>query len=311
MQVVSLPHSLLGTLYMKKLLILPAAFFFFSCEDVIDIKVKEGKQQLVVDAWLTDEVREQQVTLTLSQAYFDQGTPLPALGAEVYVVREDSTLFRFNDNQGRGVYTYTPRNRNFLRLNEKVGLYIKYAGEEYYAISELKRVPTIDSLKYQAITLPIKPEGSPQSGFLAQFFANDFEGEGDTYLIRSYKNGQLRTRSDQYTLSYDGGLSPGSKADGMLFLQPVRMGINSTLFSDQDQVTVELHAIPLDAYYFLYQVQSETNNGGIFATPPANIPTNIFNRNPESEEKAVGLFFVSKVSRYTAIIDQNNVKSED
>lgn len=296
---------------MKKVLIVPFAVLFFSCEDVISIDVKEGKQQLVVDAWLTDEIREQQVTLSLSQAYFDQSTPLPALEAEVYVIREDSTLFRFNDNNNDGIYTYTPRNRNFLRLNEKVGLYIKYKEEEYYSISELKRVPVIDSLKYQAITLPVKPEGSPQSGFLAQFFANDFEGEGDTYLIRSYKNDVLRARSNEYGLSYDGGLSPTNKSDGMLFLQPVRMAINSGLFVDQDKVTVELHSIPLDAYYFLYQVQSETNNGGIFATPPANIPSNIFNRNPESKEKAVGLFFVSRVSRYSAVIDKNNVRPDD
>lgn len=296
---------------MRKLLIIPVAILFFSCEDVIHIDVKEGKQQLVVDAWLTDELREQQVTLTLSQAYFDPAKPLPALGAEVYVIRQDSTRFRFDDPNNDGVYTYTPRSRNYLRMHEMVGLYIKYQGEEYYALSELKRVPTIDSLKYQAITLPIKPEDSPKSGFLAQFFSTDFEGEGDTYLVRSYKNDVLRSRSNEYTLSYDGGLSPGSKSDGMLFLQPIRMAINSGLFADQDKVTVELHSLPLEAYYFLYQVQSETNNGGIFATPPANIPSNIFNLNSESAEKAVGLFFVSKVSRYTAVIDGNNLRPAD
>ncbi|MBX2952508.1 MAG: DUF4249 domain-containing protein [Leadbetterella sp.] len=296
---------------MKKLLLLPAAFLFFSCEDVIDLEVKEGRQQLVVDAWLTDEVQEQHVTLTLSQPYFDQSKPQPALGAEVYVIREDSTRFRFTDTDNDGVYTYSPRNRNYLRLNQKVGLYIKYNSEEYYSISELKRVPTIDSLKYQSITLPIKPNDSPQSGFLAQFFATDFEGEGDTYLIRSYKNDVLRTRSGEYTLSYDGGLSPGSGSDGMLFLQPVRMGINTGLFEDRDKITVEMFSIPLDAYYFLYQVQAETNNGGIFATPPANIPSNVFNVNPKSAEKPVGLFLVSRVSRYTAYIDKNNLRPLD
>ncbi|MBX2951809.1 MAG: DUF4249 domain-containing protein [Leadbetterella sp.] len=298
---------------MKKLLIFPALLLFCSCEDVISIEVKEEKQQLVVDAWLTDEAQEQQVKLTLSQAYFDQEKPLPALGAEVYVVRQDSTGFRFNDNDNDGVYTYTPRNRNYLRMNERISLYIKYKEEEYYAISELKRVPAIDSLKYQSVTLPIKPEDGPKSGFRAQFYANDFAGEGDTYLVRWYKNDVLQARSSEYTLSYDGGLSPGNKIDGMLFFQPIRMAINSDsrLFVDRDKVTVELHSLPLDAYYFLYQVQAETNNGGIFATPPANIPSNIFNLNPESAEKAVGLFLVSKVSRYTAVIDKNNARPAD
>src|SRR5690606_26411953 len=128
----------------------------------------------------------------------------------------------------------------------------------------LKRVPSIDSLKYQSITLPIKPENSPQTGFLAQFFATDFPGEGDTYLIRSLKNDTLRSKSNEYTLSYDGGLSSVNKTDGMVFLQPVRMGINSGLFVHQDKVTVELYALPLDAYFFLSQPKAEPNNGGIF-----------------------------------------------
>ena len=87
---------------MKKLLVLPFFLLLFGCEDVIDIAVKEGKQQLVVDAWLTGDMQEQKVTLTLSQPYFDQTEPLPALGAEVVVVREDSTRFRSVDHNNDG-----------------------------------------------------------------------------------------------------------------------------------------------------------------------------------------------------------------
>lgn len=296
---------------MQRLLwIIVLAVALFGCEDVIDIDVKEGKRQLVVDAWITDEIKEQSVTLSFSQAYFNQDSPEPALGAEVYVIRHDSTMFKFEDLNGDGKYTFTPRNRRFLELNRQVALYIKYQGEEYYALSELKRVPTIDSLKYQSLTLPVKPADGPQSGFVAQFYATDFEGEGDTYLVRSYKNDVLRGKSNEFVLCYDAGFSPSSNADGMLFIQPLRMSINSGLYSDGDKVTVELYSIPLDAYYFLYQLQQETNNGGIFATPPNNVPTNIFNRNPESTEKAVGAFFVSKVNRFSAYIDKNGASSD-
>lgn len=296
----------------KKILVLIGlSIALFGCEDVIDLEVKDGKEQLVVDAWLTDEPKEQTIRLSLSQPYFNQGEPLPALGAEVYVIKHDSTLHRFEDTDNNGSYVYRPRNnRLFLETNRPVALYVKYKGEEYYAVSSLKRVPTIDSLKYQSITLPIAPDDSPKSGFLAQFFAHDFEGEGDTYLIRSYKNDVLRSRSDEYSLVYDAGFSPSSKTDGVLFIQPLRLAINSGLFSDKDKVTVELFSIPLDAYYFLYQVQTETNNGGIFATPSSNIPSNIINRNPESKEKALGMFFVSKVNRFSAVIDAN-LASED
>ena len=65
----------------------------WSCEEVIDIDVKNGEEQLVVDAWLTNITDNQSVTLTLSQPYFDNSTPKPALGATVSVFDEDSTRF--------------------------------------------------------------------------------------------------------------------------------------------------------------------------------------------------------------------------
>ena len=83
---------------MQRLLwIVVLAVALFSCEDVIDIDVKEGKRQLVADDWITDEIKEQTVTLSFSQAYFNQDSPEPALGAEVYVSKHDSTMFKFED----------------------------------------------------------------------------------------------------------------------------------------------------------------------------------------------------------------------
>lgn len=290
---------------MKKLLYILPFFGLFACEDVIDLKVREGKTQLVVDAWLTDEFITQNVKLTLSQPYFDQSTPAPALGAEVAVITEDSTVYRFLDRDNTGNYSYTPRFGRFLRLNQRVALYIKYGGEEYYSVSTLKRVPTIDSLKYESFSFPITPPEGPKDGFWAQFYAHDFEGPEDTYLVRSIRNDTVRTDPNAFTLAYDAGLSPNTNSDGMLFLQPIRMSINNGLFSDRDKVTVELFSIPMDAFLILSQMKMEINNGGIFSTPPSNVPSNIFNRNPNSKEKAVGLFFVSKVNRFTAIIDKS------
>ena len=49
-------------------------------------------------------------------------------------------------------------------------------------------------------------------------------------------------------------------------------------------------------------------NGGIFGTPPANIPTNIFTLNSSSKNKALGFFAVSSVSKFETIIDKNKAK---
>ncbi len=295
---------------MKKILsILFISVALFSCEDVIDLEVRDGVNQLVVDAWLTDEDKEQSVKLTISQPYFENSAPKPALGAEVIVYNQDSTAHVFTDPNNDGVYTYKPKPGKFLKENEQVALAVKYENEQYYSISKLKRVPKIDSVAYEVFSFPITPpDGGPKDGFLAQFYANDPVGEGDTYLMRSYKNDTLRFKPSDITLAYDAGFSPGSKSDGLMFILPIRQSLNQTLFLDKDKLKVELFSIPTEAYFYLLQLRQESSNGGIFATPLSNIPTNIINLNSKSTKKALGAFFVSKVSTFETVIDKNKAR---
>ena len=295
---------------MKKILsILFISVALFSCEEVIDLEVRDGVNQLVVDAWLTDEDKEQSVKLTISQPYFEESAPKPALGAEVIVYNQDSTAHVFTDPNNDGVYTYKPKPGKFLKENEQVALAVKYENEQYYSLSQLKRVPKIDSVAYEVFSFPITPpDGGPKDGFLAQFYANDAVGEGDTYLMRSYKNDTLRFKPTDITLAYDAGFSPGSKSDGLMFILPIRQSLNQTLFLDKDKLKVELFSIPTEAYFYLLQLRQESSNGGIFATPLSNIPTNIINLNSKSTKKALGAFFVSKVSTFETVIDKNKAR---
>jgi hypothetical protein len=249
------------------------------------------------------------VKLTISQPYFEDAAPKPALGAEVIVYNQDSTAHVFTDPNNDGVYTYKPKAGKFLKENEQVALAVKYENEQYYSLSQLKRVPKIDSIAYEVFSFPIAPpNGGPKDGFLAQFYANDPVGEGDTYLVRSYKNDTLRFKPTDITLAYDAGFSPGSKSDGLMFILPIRQSLNQTLFSDKDKLKVELFSIPTEAYYFLLQLRQESSNGGIFATPLSNIPTNIINLNSKSTKKALGAFFVSKVSTFETVIDKSKAR---
>ncbi len=294
----------------KLLIFLTLSISFFSCEKVIQLDLKPAQSQLVVDAWLIDGAAEQKVTLTLSQPYFDNTPSKPALGATVIVFNADSMQHVFKDLKNDGVYTYTPESgKPFLKLNQQTALYIKYKTEEYYSVSELKRVPKIDSMSYENFDFPIPdPNGGPQFGFLGEFYAKDFVGSGDTYMIRSYKNDTLRFKPSEIALAYDAGFSPGSKTDGLLFILPIRQSINQGLFRDKDKVKVELFSIPQEAYFFLQQLKQESSNGGIFATPLSNIPTNIINLNPDSKTKALGAFFVSQVSVFESVVDKAKAK---
>lgn len=86
--------------------------------------------------------------------------------------------------------------------------------------------------------------------------------EGDTYLIRSYKNDSLRFKPENITLAYDAGFSAGSKTDGLMFILPIRQSINPVLFQDKDKLKVELLSIPIEAYYYILQLRQESQNGG-------------------------------------------------
>lgn len=296
----------------KNLIILSLISLLFSCEEVVNIDLKPGVNQLVVDAWLIDNLDEQKIKLSLSQAYFDNTSPKPALGATVIVFNADSTQHVFEDKKKNGEYTYIPnKNKPLLKLNETTALYIKYQNEEFYALSVLKRVPKIDSMSYENFSFPIPdPNGGPQVGFLGEFYAKDFDGLGDTYMIRSTKNDTLRFKPSEIALAYDAGFSPGSKSDGLLFILPIRQSINQGLFRDKDKVKVELFSLPQEAFYFLQQLKQESSNGGIFATPLSNIPTNIINLNTASKNKAIGAFFVSKVSTFESVVDKAKAKAK-
>ncbi|MEP1034291.1 DUF4249 family protein [Ekhidna sp.] len=67
---------------------------------------------------------------------------------------------------------------------------------------------------------------------------------------------------------------------------------DTALYVKGDTVYVEIHSISNEAYFFLNQVIIETTRAGgfgaLFATPLANVPTNII---PENQENSVAGFF--------------------
>ena len=282
-----------------------------SCEDVIDLKTETGPTRLVVDGWITDQPGPQTIRLTLSAGYFDNKPAAIATGAEVVVTDDKGTLFPFRYMPEKKVYQWTPP-RDSVKLGRVGGSYtlkISYEGEEYVASNEIKRVPPIDSLSYKQEKLPIKPPEGPQEGYIAEFYARDFIGLGDTYWIKPLKGGKLNgTDASAISLAFDGAFSAGSPSDGLIFIQPLRQSITvNRLFSAGDTVGVELHSLTLETYYFLLQVRQESANGGIFAVPPANIPTNIYTVRPNGK-RALGFFGASAVSRAETVINPREAK---
>lgn len=285
-----------------------------SCEDVIDFNLRaDGENQLVVDAWLNNTTDTQKIVLSYSQPYFDNAVPTMVRNARVYLVDEDKITYPFSEGNEQGVYEFKPTSeaQTLNKIGKTYQLFVENDGQIFTSITKLNRVPTIDSVRYEFFQLPFAPSDTVnRQGYIAEFFARDFPGLGDTYWVKYKKNGVRDNSPAQITLAYDAGFSPGSQSDGLIFIQPIRRSINNgpNLYQDGDEIEVELSSISNEAFFFLSLVRQESSNGGIFAVPSGNIPTNIVNVNKDSKEKALGFFAISAVSTFKTKVKKELAK---
>lgn len=296
-------------------IVLMAIIGLSGCEDVIDLKTETGPTQLVVDGWVTNQPGTQTITLTWSSAYFDSNPIQPVLGAKVTVTDNIGNVYNFEDASKNGKYTWGGLATDSLgRIGRKYTLRIEYEKEVYTAQNEIRRVPKIDSIAYTHEILPIKPDKDKgqKTGYIVEFYARDFTGTGDTYWIKEVLNGKTNVdKAEKISIAYDAAFSAGAPSDGLIFIQPLRRSITyDSLYQAGSHVGVELHSITNEAFYFLQQVVDQSTNGGIYATPIANIKSNVINADPNGK-KALGYFGASAVSRMETIVDPAKARPEE
>lgn len=280
------------SLHLLCLLMLVAALT--ACEDVVSVNLQNGRPQLTVDAWVNSLRYTQEVRLSMTAPYLQNTPSSPATGAVVTIT--DITagrVYAFTDPDNNGTYTWQPVPGDTLaRLDRQYRLDVSYQGESYESFSTARRVPAIDSLSGEHV----EPEGlSSRTGFRAEVYARDFVGTGDHYWIKSYQNGRFLNKAGEINIAKDASVGFGT--DGIAFILPIRRGINpdppADLFQTGDTIRVEIHSMGEEGFVFWTQVREQINNGGLFATPLANVPTNIRNRNAASANKPVGFFNVA------------------
>lgn len=282
------------------------------CEDVIDLDSQAGPSQLVVDGWINNTKGPQSIRLTWSAPYFSNAPAKPVVNATVVVEDNLGTKFEFMDPDGDGRYVWGNDTTVLGTVGRTYTLTVRAESETYQAVSELRRVPAVDSIVYQKETLPVKPEKGPKEGYVAQFYARDFPGEGDTYWIKPLLNGQPRVDNPRnISIAYDAAFNAGAPSDGLIFILPLRQSITvDSLYSAGNMVGVELHSIPQETFEFLKQVREQAANGGLFATPIANVVSNITNTNSKGP-KALGFFTASAVSKLSTVIDPEKARPEE
>ena len=282
-----------------------------SCTDVITVDLDVVPPQLVVDGWINNKSEPQTIRLTMSQGYFDNTFASAVTTAEIIVSEGTSEAVEFV-HQGEGNYVWTPAPGETIgSIGSTFYLGIRWNGNVYTSQSTLNRVPAVDSIQVEFRTNEL---GFPD-GHYAQFYSRDPEGRGDTYWIKSFKNGGFLNKPFELNIAWDAGFSGGSDSDGIIFISPIREAINRVPDPDTDdsqdvppwmpgdEIRVEIHSITNLAFDFLEIARSQMTNGSntIFAIPLANTRTNIITR--DGEEDALGFFCVSAISSLTKVVE--------
>ena len=288
------------------ILLLTGLLLFSACETVIDPSLEAAEPVLVVDAWINNKPSLQVVKLSKTQSYFDKTIPAGVTGAQVSIEDSDGKVYVFTESKP-GVYTWTPiGNEVFGETGLHYELKISAEGESFKASTKMGRVPPMDSITFRI------QEGNQfvTDFYLAEFWAVDPIERGNSYWIRTYKNGKLLSKPSEINLAYDAGFSKGGGTfTGVNFIYPIRTGINPfdqdkdknflSPYEVGDSLYVECHSLTDASFDFMTQLKIQTDRPGgfaeLFSTPLGNISTNIVNINPAGK-KAVGFFNVAAVA---------------
>lgn len=293
--------------YIKILLGLGVAgFLFASCEDIIDPRLRKSDPVLVVDAWINDKPEDQIIRLSMSRPYLSDELPPGVSGATITVTYDEGSISFVEDLSEPGVYRWATDETTSAEVFGEIGrnytLTVVLNGQTFEAKSKIKRTVAIDSVTFKEDDSPFYPDNS----YIAEFWATDAIGEGDTYWIRTYKNGQLLSKPSEINIAYDGAFARGGNFDGLTFIPPIReVNPNDVDEDDQplspyvmgDSVYVEIHSITYESFTFLSQVIIQTDRPGgfgeLFSTPLANVSSNMVAS--AGSLKAVGFFNVAAV----------------
>ncbi len=277
-----------------------AVTLFSGCEDVIKVDVINNSPKIVVDAFVNNQLDTQTIRLTRSIGYFDSTGKEPAIAnAQVAVVDQTTAipkLFVFKyANDGKYQFLPNPVTGDTFSVGHDYALLVVVDKDTLVSFSRLNPTTVIDSLHL----VDVEGNGPPinTTGKYVELYANDRVGQGDFYWIKTFRNDSFSNSINQLNISADMGNTSNGQ-DGKLFIYPVRYNqVNDFLrsYKTGETVRLEIHSINAVVFGWFNLVINENRNGGLFATPPANIFSNVFSFNPYKKVPVGGCFCMSAV----------------
>ena len=269
------------------LLLLLLAGFSWGCTDVVQITPADGVSQLSVDAAIYNNTDTQTVYLNTTTQLFDNGPFEMFTGAKVSVADDTGNTFTFTETKP-GVYTAPFRGK----IGRTYYLTVLAQGQTYKARARLPRVPKPDSLVFKINEESSRPgTKKPEEKYELTLWCRDPKGNGDNYRFKIWRNGSEYTdttnKKNEIKIINDYSIN----WDGLQFIPPVQINLNGNKrFKDNEDIRIWVMSTDSATYNFLSDCNSERNNSGLFARPPANVRCNITGGGTDVSTKAVGNF---------------------
>lgn len=282
------------------------ALAFSSCQDVVQVKLDEGSKLYVIDAFINDLRSEQVVKITNNSSYFSNTNPTGVPGANVVLMdMTENRLYSFTyTTDGKYVYSGWMTD-TIAKIGHQYKLMVEIDGNLYLSETKQKRRASIDSISVTQDDGSLgfgPPSNTLDTTYLCMLYAKDkADAVPDYYWIKTYRNDTLFSAAADINVNIDGtgGEITTATVDSLEFTPPsTLLGFKS--YRRNDRCRVEVNSITKDTYNFFVQAQAQINNGGLFATTPENVKTNIVS--PKGQIKAVGWFSMSSVATKTVLV---------
>ena len=294
-----------------------------SCTDEMVMEVPEGEIKPVVEAYMTDEVKQHEVILSYSSEFYSHNMEM-ITGAEVFVIESrtyqdvlgDTLCYFYEDVDNPGHYfsdSVAGHKNRWYHLEVRVGKNAMHDTVNMYSDAFMpNNARCIDSVGLLPL---LNDEGIPfvdeEAAVCICPYFQTLSSADIIYNVELYLNGRrFKNRPSKLFQLFQMQGYAGYYFNGPEMLQnniPIPVGVmNKSYLHEGDVVKVKLYSISKDYLYFLVGQKLAIGVNPAMGAFPA-ITTNIFNRfNPS----AIGWFAATSVIQGEAIYHESMFEQE-
>jgi len=276
-----------------------------ACEDVVDINLGDQDVNMIaVEAKITTKENPYVFLYKTQRVSFAE--PFPGISDAVVTISDNSvpakTIQLVESDNTPGLYFPNENEEYFGEPGKEYTITISTNGTIISATEALYEVVPIDSIQVHSSL-----RGDHR--FLGVFtYGNETPGLGDYYKWDVYVNDSLISGAEYLVIASD-ELVDGNYINGFEiftdFHDPNKP--SERLIKLGDTVQVKQTSISEFAYYYYYQMFNQSQSGGMFSVPPANIKSNF---TASDESTVVGLFTTHDVSQSNVIIIDETIENQ-